>query len=287
MAKINPNVGLSHADLQCTHWSTGQVSPVLGHDGMPHIVDYVSAIGMGKVQYHVPFYMLGYNPDLLTVREDICEWGGTYIRPPDTGIQMLLKSTSDQDKAGGTGVSSVSISYLDASFNEVTISLATNGTTGVLTPPVNITRINFFNSNAGAVNANGEIEAVGNITLKNTGETVTYAQITATNNVSRHGIFTIPNGMVGYLTGGYISCGGTSVGRFVRAMLRATCDRTGTTLTPNLFQFKRQLLMMDAAAPTKFEMPVRVPARCDIKYSAIDENGSYVACFVEGFYEPI
>lgn len=267
-------------------YGTTTPTPVQGADGCIFTMDYLTAIGSGYIGGHTPFHSLGYNPDVLSTREDICEWGGTYIPPPDAGIQMRLVSTSAADNGviPGTGVWSVEINYLDHLGIEQTEIVLLNGTTPVDTVATDIRRVNYFHTVTADITTLGYGEAKGNITLKNIAGTATYAQITATGNFSRHGFFTIPAGKKGRLTGAYVSGGGTSLGRFIRATLRTTTNHDGV-LTPGIFQFKRTILEVDSSVVMPFSIPIKVPALADIKFSAIDENGSYVSSYIEGFFE--
>lgn len=277
-----------NAHAHYKNFGTETFSPALGSDGFQFVMDYLTAIGAGYVTGHTTFSSLGYNPDITITREDICEWGGTYIPPPTGGIQMVVQSTNaaDDGSPAGTGVWTVAIDYLNNLGAEQTEIVTLNGTAAVNTVATNIWRVNQFHTKTADITTTGTGEAAGNVTLKNVAGTATYAQITAGGNHSRHGFFTIPAGMDGNITSATISVGGTTNGRFLRTNLRATCDHSGV-LTPGIFQYKRTLLLMDAATHMPFTTPIKVPALCDIKVSALDENGSHVASYVEGWFEPI
>ena len=260
----------------------GTFQKASSEDGFIYTMDYLNAIGMKLVAGHTPFHSIGYNPDVGNTREDICEWGGVYVVPPAGGIQMVVQSTSADDDGNpvGIGVRTVEINYLDNNFVEQTEIVTTNGVAGVNTVATNIERVNYFHTKT----AGSSAEAVGDITLKNAAGTITYAQISATGNFSRHGFFTIPAEKQGYVSGAYLGCGNTVAGRFARANLRSTSDHDGV-LTAGIFQYKRPFLTMDASNFLRLDMPIAVPAMCDIKISAIDEAGTIVSSFVEGWYE--
>lgn len=261
---------------------------VEGIDGASFSIDYLTAIGAGYITDHTPFHSIGFNPNIGNVQEDICEWGGIYIPPPAGGIQMAVQSTSasDDGNPAGTGVWTVEINYLNDNGAEQTEIVTLNGVTAVNTVATNIMRVNYFHTKTADTATLGYGQAAGDITLKNLAGTATYAQITAGGNFSRHGFFTIPAGKKGLIVGGFAGVGGTATGKFVRATLRTTTDHEGS-LTPNIFQFKRMLLAMDAGYHVRFDIPIKVPALTDIKFSAIDESAAYVATYLEGFYENI
>lgn len=266
--------------------ANGSFQKASSEDGFIYTMDYLTAIGTKLVAGHYPFHSIGYNPDVGNTREDICEWGGIYVPPPAGGIQMVAQSTSALDDGNpvGTGVWTVEMNYLDGNWMEATEIITLNGLTGVNTVATDIQRVNYFHTKTADITTVGYGEAAGNITLKNTAGTITYAQITATGNFSRHGFFTIPAGKQGFITGASIRCGYTTTGRFIRANLRTTSDHDGV-LTPGIFQYKRPFLNMDSSDYLHLDMPIMVPAMCDIKFSAIDEAGTIVTSFVEGWYE--
>ena len=274
------------AQVKYLHASSGLPSSAEGNDGCLHVMDYLSAIGTGHITGHVPFHSIGYNQDVDAAQEDICEWGGVYVPPPAGGIQMSVQSSSaaDDGSPAGTGAWTVEINYLDASYAEQTEFVTLNGTTAVNTVATDILRVNYFHTKTADITTVGYGQAVGDITLKNMAGTVTYAQISAGGNFSRHGFFTIPAGKTGYLSGGYVGSGGATANKFVRATLRATCDHEGI-LSPGIFQFKRMVLVMDSSVNMKYEIPILVPATTDIKFSAIGEANSFVSTYVEGWYE--
>lgn len=259
--------------------SGGNFQAALSGDGTVVSMDYLSALGQGLIAGHTAWHSIGYNPSIGSAQEDINEMGATYTVPVDAGIQMTVRSSNANDTSAGTGVRTVEINYLDASGVEKTEIVTTNGG-AVNTVATNIRRVNYFHT----VTAGTGASAAGNITLTNTGNTVTYAQISTGANFSRHGFFTIPSGKTGYITSAYIGAGSSVSGRFVRALLRTTSDHIGNR-TADIFQYKRMVLVQDGGIQMKFEIPIKVPALTDIKFSATNDAGVEVACYLEGWFE--
>jgi hypothetical protein len=80
-----------------------------------------------------PFRVIGTNPDIDNVREDIWEMGGTYVFPPAGGIQMRVVSSSASDTVGQVGAIKVHIHYLDAAGAEKSEKITMTGITPVNT----------------------------------------------------------------------------------------------------------------------------------------------------------
>jgi len=276
--------GAAHSLAYGLDISSDTVQPITTIDGTLVVSDYLTAVGQNKITGHKPFQIIGYNPDIGVVQEDIQEWGGTYVPPAAGGIAIHVSSTSANDTAAGTGVQTVHVHYLDSLYAEHELVVTLNGTTDVAPTPTDVLRINYFHTQtAGSLGAaDGTISVTSGATRTGT----IYAQITPGLNLSRHGFFTIPAGKIGYLSGGFISVGGTTAGRSILANLRATCDHDGLYL-PGIFQIKRTVLLIDSSAALKFDVPITIPAKTDIKFSAIDEAGSRVASFIEGWYEDL
>lgn len=260
--------------------TTGLVENVQAHENMLLVADYYTAIGHGLTPTHLHWHSIGYNSAVGASQEDITEIGAaTYVPPADAGIQMTVRSANANDTAAGTGVRTVEINYLDASGLEQTEVVSTNGG-AVNTVATDIRRVNYFHT----VTAGTGAAAAGIISLTNTANTVTYALIAAGANFSRHGFFTIPSDKTGYVTSAYIGAGNAVAGRFVRCLFRTTTNHEDV-LTPNIFQFKRMVLVQDGGMQIEFRIPLKVPGLTDIKFSGTNDVGAEVASYVEGWYE--
>lgn len=266
--------GIKAADV-----TTGLIENAISHDGMLIGVDYYTAIGHGLTTSHTHWHSIGYNSSIGATQEDLTEIGGTYVFPPDAGIQMTVRSSNANDTAAGTGVQAVEINYLDGSGLAQTIVVPTNGG-AVNTTPTDLRRINYFHTSSAGSGA----VAAGNITLTNTANTITYAQISAGLNASRHGTFSIPSNKTGYITSSYVGAGSSVANRFVRAIFRATTNQNDV-LTPGIFQIKRMILVQDGGIQMDFRIPIKAPGLTDIKVSGTNDAGAEVACYFEGWYE--
>lgn len=108
---------------------------------------------------------LGNNPqiDTSTTPEDIYPVGGLYPWASRTTAQTVsIVSSSVNDTAAGTGCQSVTITGLDANFNEQSEVLATNGTTPVVSVKQYVRINSIAMTTAGSSNTNA-----GNIDVFN------------------------------------------------------------------------------------------------------------------------
>ena len=206
---------------------------------------------------------------------------GSYV-PPAAPIQMQVVSTDNvNDKAGGTGALTVYIHYLDTNWNVASTSVTMNGTTAVLTTPINILRVNGFHvTTAGSGGA-----AAGTISLQAVGGAVTYGVISAGHNRARMPMFTIPAGKVGYIKHWQVSSA-SAAAAIVEADLRATTH--DGVLLPGVFVMHDQAVGQYIIENVRYDAPLAIPAKTDIKVTAVSggaADNATVASNVIGWYE--
>lgn len=146
-------------------------------------------VARGQIAWHYPVNVFGYQSTVGTgVPLPVWENTTAYTYPV-TASTMLVYSSSVSD----TNVN-VTISGLDASFNQIVESITlTNGTTGVTTTKA------FLRIQTMFVNDQVYALPVGTLILGNAAKTVTYAKILPTINKSQMSIYTVPAGYTFYL----------------------------------------------------------------------------------------
>jgi hypothetical protein len=252
---------------------------------MPYLYD----IAEGNVTGHTSFAKLGHNGDVGTSEEDIWGIGGVYVYPT-SAQQMEVVSTSVEDdiltagSVAGTGVHKVKIGYLDNTYAAQTEEVTLNGTVAVLTVATNILRVNSIRvSVAGTGN-----KAAGLITIRNkTDHTTVYRSIAVGLTRGREMVYTVPLGKTLYITSIVVSSGYSTVGKNVRWTARANLDDVNMTILPvGLMMPYFEVQTQDSAFYREFEIPLKVPATCDLKLSAIsDSNNSVCAAAIRGWTE--
>lgn len=144
--------------------------------------------------------------DLTTTIKTVWEGPGIYVYPP-SATQMTISSSDANDTSAGTGMRQITVEGLDADYNPISETIILNGQTPVTT--VNsyfrVQGIGMRGIDVGATGSNeGDIYmGVGTVTL---GIPATiYNLISATENSSHSGFFTIPAGFKGYFYGVEVS----------------------------------------------------------------------------------
>lgn len=114
---------------------------------------------------------------------------------PAAAVSLELLSSSVNDTAAGTGVRTVTLVLLDASYVQFTVVVTTNGNTAVSIPGSYL-RVNDMRiTTVGSVGTND-----GAVTLRIAGAGSTLSYMVAGKGRAQQGIYTIPSGSNGYST---------------------------------------------------------------------------------------
>lgn len=257
-------------------YAVKQVDGKLRVSSMPYLFD----IAEGNVSNHSPFNKYAINDDIdSAAEEDIWSVGGSYVFPA-AAQQMEVVSSSvedDDDKGGGTpgtGVRSIRIYYLDASFAEKTVDVTMDGTTTVATSVSDIFRINRVRP----LTVGTGLKAAGNIDIRNLADTPIYSRIATTFTKGRQLIYTVPVGKTLYIYKISGSIGGTTAPKYGRFTLRSTWDDISLTRNAWMTAYA-EVGMSSGFWSMPLECPLKFPAGSDIIMSCktLDDN-----CYVTG-----
>ena len=144
-------------------------------------------VARGQVYGHSVLNIYGYQASVGTSFVPVWEGNSSYTFP-SSAIQMHLVSSVN---TGADATSLITISGLDANYNQISENIKLNGTTAVTTVK-SYFRVNSMSVASGA--------PTGNITLKDTSDTTLYAEIAAGNGRTLMGIYTVPAGYTFYLS---------------------------------------------------------------------------------------
>lgn len=275
MAKINPNVGLSHANLQYTHWSTGQNQTTHGYDGSMFTIDYLTSIGTGKQPGHARFGTFGRRSALSTAADGNDCWEGTAAiipLPSAAGEQMTILCANAADALGGAGLEKVDVMYLDANGIAQTEVVTLNGAS-VNTTATNLRFINFFHGEQ----AGSTKKAVGNISIHKLGDPSTvYSIITPGGNRALTASLMIPANKKFYCT--YWRCTGASSKPLSVRYRGTSTDEAELT---DFFLYKDIAELQDSSGGGIFSPPLEFPSFSIVKSSAfsLQAGGSFSSGF--------
>lgn len=229
---------------------------------MPYLYD----IAEGNIAKHTPFFKLGANLDVDNTEEDVWTQGGKYVFPTSATQMRINSGGNAQDSAAGTGIQQVMIYYLDANFASKTEIITLDGANAVNTVATDILRVNAIRAHRVGTNK----VAAAAINLTNLAGTVVYRTISAGYTRGRSLVYTVPAGMNLFLTNINLGAGATAVGHYAQFTLRANYDdQIGIKVDWMSPVF--EIMVQDTTVHVPFDMPSRVPEKCDIILSVISD----------------
>jgi hypothetical protein len=212
------------------------------------------------------------------------EWG--MITSVDSDTQI---SFADGLSSGGTGASratydiidasvakgamAVKIDYLDAAYAQKTEIIILNTNNQVASVNSDFFRINSFRVIAVGSKATPTYSAIGNLSIrKATVASPFYSYISAGFTRARNTMYTVPAGKTLYITQwsvGAATPNDTKV-QTCRVMTRANIEpSTGFRDGGNIFYGYTEFLVSNGVEHTDFSLPTKLPAKTDIKVSAV------------------
>lgn len=142
-------------------------------------------VARGQIDGHSTVNIYGYQPSVGTTSIPVWENATAYTYPVAAATMYLSGSNGDS--------ATITIVGLDASYAPITEVLTLNGTTPVATTKQYLRINSMFVSMGSATNPAGAVY------LKNSGGTVTYAQINAGVGRTQAAIYTVPAGFTYFL----------------------------------------------------------------------------------------
>ena len=228
-------------------------------------VPFYDAIAQKQYSNIAAWSKIGFNPDIKNAEEDLLPQGGVYTFPA-SATKMDLVSTDADDADGDTGARTVTIYGLLADYSEASETLTLTGTTLVTTANAYLRINNMRIASAGSSNA-----PEGILTLtETTGTTYKYGYIRNGFTRQRTMVYTVPLGKTLYITSETLSAACGASGHWTRYILRATYDeKSNTVLRAGLYMPFMETTIVETAFERHFAIPLRFPAKTDIKMSAV------------------
>lgn len=239
----------------------------------------------GSIEGVSEFFGFGERNVLQVVSGGSDLWEGTAVAAPWPnqlgGEQMMVLSSSYDDRLTGTGVQKIEIDYLDAIGNEQYETINMNGTVWVRTVGTNIRFVNAIHATqvgSGTV-AQGDISICANGTLAQV-----YNLINNFGNMSLNSARMIPRNKTFYLQEWTASAGCLATNATVKIRLRATTIH-GTRFN-NVFLFTDSISLQNSTYQKVFSVPRRIPQLSIIKVTANPTSaGPYVDASYSGCLE--
>jgi hypothetical protein len=235
-------------------------------------------VARGQIQGHNTVFKFGNNPDINGSLETIWSQGGIYAYPAAATV-MKVSSSSNDDDVAGTGARTVTVSGLDANYNEVSETVELDGQTEVLTTTefIRVNRAFVVTAGSGGTAAGTIYVGTGTVTA-GVPDTI-FAVISLGFNQTTMAIWTVPAGYTLYITGGTFSAASNNATQYIlgKFMFRpfggVFRNAADITVNSNVFRYE-------------WDIPIALPEKTDIEARAIALAGTnfYVTASFEGMY---
>lgn len=251
---------------------------------MPYLYD----VAEGNVTNHSTWSKIGACLSLANVNQDITplslSGSGVYAWL-NSATRMQIVSSSVQDETTGTGIRSVTIYYLDTSYQERSETITLSGTVAKATSANNYYRIN----NMRATTVGSQYSAFGTIVLQNSAASArtSYAVISSGNTRQRQCVYTVPTSKTLYVTSiRFSSISGSKQNSAIFTTRATFDDKLGTVLSPNFFMPFNEIGMQDESISIPLDPPTKLPETTDLKVSVYnDQAGAFINCALRGWLE--
>jgi hypothetical protein len=155
-------------------------------------------VARGQISYHYALFKFGFNPDIDNTLETVWAQGGLYSYLAAASV-LLVSSSSTADAAAGTGARTVTLTGLDANYNEISETVTLNGQTAVNTTNSYIRIYRMVVRSAGSGGQNAGVIYAGTGTVTAGVPANKYATIAVGDNQTLMALWTVPGGYTAYL----------------------------------------------------------------------------------------
>jgi len=218
-------------------------------------------VARGQIGWHEPLFKFGFNPDVDDSLETVWAEGGIYGYL-SSATTLKVSSSSANDTSAGTGARTVTLTGLDANYDELTETVTLSGQTAVDTTN------SFIRINRMIVNTAGTGEQNAGVIYAGTG-TVTagvpankYATIAVGDNQTLMGLWTVPRGYTAYLTQSHITVATEQNNKFATVSVVARPDG-------GVFAVKDKFVVVADSRTQEYNFPLVFAEKTDIEVRCI------------------
>jgi len=238
---------------------------------------FLQEVARGRVSGHDPVSASG-KRSIGAAGSNIDIWPGPTLQQPIPSgeIQISAVSSSADDAAGGTGVRSLEMHYLDGNDNPQSTTIDLNGTTTVTFSPTDITFIQCVHATAAGSNG----KAVGDIDMSNGG--TVYKRIAVGTNRCRSAMRKVPAEkqiMISQLVAGAATQAESDISLEATSIDGEVYD--------GLFFVEPEVVLEDASETLPLGMPIRYPPGTIITLRVATDKDALVTASWSGWFEPI
>jgi len=224
-------------------------------------------VARGQISYHKSIFKFGFNPDIDDQLETVWAQGGiySYLTNPST---LYISSSSAADDVAGTGARTVTVSGLDANYDEVSVTVDMDGQNGVqLGDASNWTRVfrvivdtaGSGAQNAGVLYVGTEAAPVGGV------PTNKYATVAISDNQTAMALWTVPRGYTAFVLQTDVTVATTQNNKYATVSLVARPFG-------GVFNIKDRFVKSQSSVHQGYSVPVRFLEKTDLEFRAVGDS---------------
>ena len=223
-------------------------------------------VARGQIPGHTSLYKFGFNPDVDNSLETVWSQGGLYSYLSSASV-IKISSGSASDTSTGTGARTVSLSGLDADYNEISEVVTLNGQTAVST--VN----SFLRLNKATVETAGSGGQNAGVIYGGTGTVTTgvpaniYLSIAISDNQTLMSLWTVPANHTAYLQTALYAAATTQNNKFATVELVARPFGS-------VFQVKDKFVLTIGSLDQFYNIPLRFEEKTDIEVRCVGDSAA-------------
>jgi len=223
-------------------------------------------VARGQIAYHETQFKFGFNPDIDDSLETIWAEGGLYSYLSSATV-LKISSSSANDTSAGTGARTITISGLDANYDEISESVTLNGQTAVNTTQSFLRVFRIIVSTAGSGGQNAGVIYAGTGTVTSGVPANKYGTIAVGDNQTLMCFWTVPRGYTAFLYQIDISMNTEVANKFGTVSLVAR-------LNGGVFNVKDKFALSQDIIHQEFKHPIKFAEKTDLEVRAIASSSN-------------
>jgi hypothetical protein len=227
-------------------------------------------IARGQIAYHKNIFKFGFNPDVDDSLETIWAEGGLYSYLSAATV-LKISSSSTNDTSAGTGARTVTLSGLDANYDEISETITLNGQTAVNSTLSYLRIYRMTVDTAGSGGENAGVIYAGTGTVTSGVPANKYATIAIGDNQTLMALWTVPRGYTAYLSQTDVTAATTQNNKY--ATVHFVARENG-----GVFQAKDKFVKAESSHNQQYDIPLKFEEKTDLEFRCVgDSAGADIA----------
>lgn len=223
-------------------------------------------VARGQVAFHETQFKFGFNPDIDDSLETIWAEGGLYSYLSAASV-LKISSSSANDASAGTGARTITISGLDANYDEISESVTLNGQTAVNTTQAFLRVFRMIVDTAGSGGQNAGVIYAGTGTVTSGVPANKYGTIAVGDNQTLMCFWTVPRGYTAYLYQLDISMNTEVANKYGTVSIVARPEG-------GVFNVKDKFALSQDIIHQEFKHPIKFAEKTDLEVRAIASSSN-------------